>query len=144
MNGNNIKLNRAIFILSIIGTVVAVYVLQSFLRKTSIVCVNGGCEMVRKSPLSYIFGIPVPAFGLVGYSVMTVISFLRTIKDSIIYLRAILGIALFGICFTGWFTYTEIFLIKGICTWCALSAVNMWIIFFLAVGNYQIITKGNK
>lgn len=136
-----ITLNRIIFILSIIGTIIAIYVTQSFLRQSSIICINSGCETVRKSPFSYILGIPVPVFGLIGYSVMSIVSFLRTAMDSKILLNIILGISIFGICFTSWFTYTEIFLIKGICTWCAISAVNMWIIFFLTLKSYLLFKK---
>jgi|SRR3989338_587862 len=127
------KYNRIIFILSIIGVVMAIYVLQSFLRQSPIVCVNKGCELVRKSLYSYPLGIPVPAFGLIGYSLLVVFTFLRTTSKDKRLLNLILGIAIFGICFVTWFTYTELFIIKAICTWCAISAVNMYIIFFLTL-----------
>lgn len=116
-----------------------VYVLQSFLRQTGIVCLTGGgCEAVRKNALSYPFGIPVPAVGVAGYTFLMVISFLRTFKKNKGLLWGIFGMALFGICFVSWFTYTEIFLIKGICMWCAISAVNMYIIFGLTVKSLMI------
>ena len=35
-------------------------------------------------------------------------------------LKSILGIAIFGVLFVSWFTYTEVFIIKAICTWCAI------------------------
>jgi len=113
-----------------------IYVLQSFLRQTGIICLSGGgCEAVRKSALSYPFGIPVPAIGVVGYAFLVILTFLRTVNEKFEknLLSGILGMATFGICFVTWFTYTEIFLIKGICMWCAISAVNMYIIFGLAV-----------
>lgn len=126
-----IILNRTIFILSLAGFFMAIYVLQSFLRQTSIVCISSGCEVVRKSLYSYPFGIPVPAFGLVGYALLALLSFLRTTSTRKELLYAMLGIALFGVCFVTWFTLTELFLIKAICTWCAISAINMVIIFIL-------------
>jgi len=133
------SLNRIIFILSIAGLIMGVYVLQSFLRQTGIVCLTGGgCEAVRKNALSYPFGIPVPAVGVAGYTFLMVISFLRTFKKNKGLLWGIFGMALFGICFVSWFTYTEIFLIKGICMWCAISAVNMYIIFGLTVKSLMI------
>src|SRR3989338_1832961 len=131
---NNVVLNRIIFFLSLICIVLAIYVLQSFLRQTSIVCLNSGCELVRKSPYSYLFGfLPVPAVGLVGYSLLAILAFLRSAstKYSLFFLKIMLGIGLFGVFFVSWFTYTELFLIKAICTWCAVSAVNMFIIFSL-------------
>ncbi|MFC1646897.1 vitamin K epoxide reductase family protein [Patescibacteria group bacterium] len=144
MNNNPSKdlvLNRIIFILSLAGLAMAVYVLQSFLRESSIICLTGGgCEAVRKNAVSWPFGIPVPAFGLVGYAGLTLLSFLKTLKPEqesskslniLLVNKIMLGIAIFGVCFVTWFTYMEIFVIKGICTWCAISAVNMYIILFL-------------
>ena len=127
------RLNRTIFIFSILGIVVAVYVLQSFLRQAPIVCINSGCELVRKHPASYLFGIPVPAFGLIGYSILALLSFLRTLdfpsQLKMRFLLTMLGVSLFGVLFVAYFTFVEVFVIRGICTWCALSAVNMIIIF---------------
>lgn len=130
------QLNRLIFVLALVGVIVAVYVLQSFLRQSPIVCLNTGCEVVRKSSYSYPFGIPVPAFGLVGYTLLAIFAFLRTLRDKPWYLKVMLGIAIFGVAFVSWFTYMELFVIKGVCTWCAVSAVNMFIIFGLVCRSY--------
>ena len=129
--------NRIIFFLSIIGFFIAIYVLQSFLRGSSIICVNSGCELVRKSSASYPFGIPVPAFGLIGYIFLILLSFARTASSNKNLVLGQLGIATFGILFLGWFTYTEIFVIKAICTWCAISGVNMAIIFVLSLLTFK-------
>jgi uncharacterized membrane protein len=134
----NVFINRIIFILSIAGIIMAIYVLQSFLRQSSIICLTGsGCETVRKSPFSYIFGIPIPAFGLVGYAGLAILSFLKTLNLSTVNrqlsTKIMFAIAIFGICFVTWFTYMELFVIKGICMWCAISAVNMYGIFGLLI-----------
>lgn len=132
--GRSIAINRIIFVLSILGMVIALYVTQSFLRKTGIVCVNSGCELVRKNPASYLFGtIPVTSVGLVGYAALALLAFLKTSSKKPWILNTMLGIAIFGVCFVTWFTYTELFVIKGICTWCAISAVNMYAILFLVL-----------
>jgi uncharacterized membrane protein len=157
MNNSSKTLNRIIFILSILGIIMAVYVLQSFLRQTGILCLNGsGCELVRKSPVSYPFGIPVPAFGLVGYTGLAILSFLQTMTQNQParnashsdagwrtknLLKGMLGIAIFGICFVTWFTIMELFVIKGTCTWCAVSAVNMYIIFGLVVKSLSLSSR---
>lgn len=131
--------NRIIFVLALIGIVIAAYVTQGFLRQAPIVCVNTGCELVRKSPASYLFGfLPVPSVGLLGYTLIAIFAFLRTTSEANMkkWLYGILGMAAFGVCFVTWFTYTEIFVIKGICTWCAISAINMYVIFGLALKSY--------
>ncbi len=130
------NINRIIFVLSIVGIAMAIYVLQSFIRKTGIVCVTSGCELVRKSPASYLFGFfPVPAVGLIGYMILAVCAFLKTTnlssRTSLLVTRIMLGMATFGVLFVTWFTYTELFIIKGVCTWCLLSTVNMFVIFTL-------------
>jgi uncharacterized membrane protein len=146
MNSERTTINRVIFVLSILGIIMAVYVLQSFLRQTGIVCLNGsGCELVRKSPVSYPFGIPVPAFGLVGYTGLAILSFLHTLSHpqalSSKLLTGMLGIAIFGICFVSWFTIMELFVIKGVCTWCAVSAVNMYVIFGLVIKSWSLSSR---
>lgn len=130
-----------IFALSLLGILIAIYVLQGFLRGAPIVCVNTGCELVRKNPASYIFGIPVPAFGLVGYMFLTILSFLRTVSEKKWYLPTMLGIAIFGVCFVTWFTYTELFVIGGICTWCAISAFIMYVLGALLLKSYVLAKK---
>jgi uncharacterized membrane protein len=145
MNHELRTLNRIIFILSIAGVIMGTYVLQSFLRNTGILCLTGGgCELVRQSPISYPLGIPVPAFGVVGYLGLTILSFLRTMNNeprTMNLLKGMLGIAIFGICFVSWFSIMELFVIKGVCTWCAISAVNMYIIFGLVVRSLLITKK---
>lgn len=135
---NSHALNRIIFILSLVGVAIALYVLQGWMRQSPIVCLTSGCEAVRKSPASYIFGIPVPAVGLIGYSILALCAFLRTTGEKPWMLKTMLGMATFGVVFVSWFTYTEIFIIKGICTWCAISAVNMIVLFFLVQKSYEI------
>jgi uncharacterized membrane protein len=134
-----ILLNRVIFVLSLAGILMAAYVLQGWMRHSSIICLTGGgCTSVQKSSLSYPFGIPVPAIGLVGYTIIFILSFLRTASSNKNLLKGILGMATFGICFVSWFTYTEIFLIHGICMWCAISAVNMFVIFGLTIASLRL------
>lgn len=133
------RTNRILFILSLLGIALAIYVLQSFLRDAPIVCLNSGCEIVRKSPASKLFGFPVPGYGLVGYTILAVLAFLRTVTPKLNkqLLPWIVGIASGGVAFVAWFTYTELFVIRGVCTWCAVSAVNMVTIASLAWIEYR-------
>lgn len=139
----SVLLNRLIFVLSLLGVVVAIYVLQSFLRQAPIVCVNTGCELVRKSAASYPLGIPVPAFGLAGYSLLAILAFLKTTSKDKRIIKAMLGIGIFGVLFVSWFTYTELFVIGAVCTWCAVSAVNMTLIFLLVLWSYRLNNRNH-
>lgn len=133
--------NKLLFVLSFIGLLIAIYVTQSFVRNTGIVCVNSGCELVRKSAYSYMFGFfPVPAVGLIGYTILCICAFITSmVSDRVTRAtlsKIMLAVSLFGVLFVSWFTYMELFIIKGVCTWCAISAVNMYIILGLCVQPY--------
>lgn len=136
-----VLLNRIIFVLAIVGLLIAIYVTQSFLRQVGVVCVTSGCELVRKNPASYLWGVPVPAVGLVGYAVIAVLAFARSSSANINLLKGVLGMTIFGVGFTLWFTYTELFVIRGVCMWCAISTVNMFVLFGLAFASYLLETK---
>lgn len=137
--------NRIIFILSLTGLVMGVYVLQSFMRQTSVLCLTGsGCELVRKNPASYLYGIPVPGVGVAGYAVLSVLAFIRTLRSDRRLMYGILGMSLFGVFFVTWFTYTELFIIKGVCMWCAISAVNMYVICTLALLSSRSLNRKTK
>jgi uncharacterized membrane protein len=136
-----VLLNRIMFVLAIVGIIIAAYVTQSFLRKVGIVCVSSGCELVRKNPASYFWSIPVPSVGLFGYAAIAILAFARSSSKNINLLKGILGMTTFGVLFTSWFTYTELFVIHGVCMWCAISTVNMFVLFFLALKNYLLETK---
>ncbi len=135
------KANRILFVLSLVGVIVATYVLQSFLRNSPILCVNSGCELVRKSPLSKLFGIPVPAFGLIGYTFIGILSFAYTTKQTTFIPLVILLTTMFGVIFVTWFTYTELFSIKAICTWCVISAINMYAIFLISLQSIPLFKQ---
>lgn len=111
-----VPLNRLIFVLSILGVATATYVLQGWLRKAVIICPTGGCEAVSKNAVSYPLGIPVPAIGLAGYSFLAILAFLRSLSINhelkTKLLTAMLGMAIFGVCFVTWFTYLEFFVIR--------------------------------
>ena len=138
--------NRLIFLLSLFGLIVAGYVLQGYLRQSSVYCpVGGGCDLVRKSPYAWPFGIPVPAFGFVGYLTILSLSFFKTAiadaKKRYDVSLWIAGIATFGVGFVTWFTLTEAFLIGGFCSWCVVSAIVMYFIFGLVLTD---IYQGKK
>lgn len=149
MNQKFKTINRIIFVLSIAGLIMGAYVLQSFLRQTGVICLTGGgCDLVRTSPISYPFGIPVPAIGVAGYTGLAILAFLQTLstnqeRRTKNLLKAMLGIAIFGICFVTWFTFMELFVIHGICMWCAISAVNMYVIFGLVVYSLRRTPKSS-
>lgn len=103
----------------------AIYVMQSFLRDAPIYCLTSGCEVVRRHPASYLLGIPVPSYGLIGYATLLILllSYAQVSKPKLLDIARYITIG--GTIFVAWFTYTEAFIIHGFCMWCVISAINM-------------------
>jgi uncharacterized membrane protein len=128
------SLNRIIFILSIFGICIASYVLYSYVTGSPIVCVNQGCDLVRKSQYANVLGLPVPLYGLLGYTIISILSFLFTTnvswKSKIPLTRFVISFG--GFLFVSYLTYLEAFVIKGWCMWCVFSAIIMTTVFILS------------
>lgn len=125
--------NRVLFFLSLLGVAIAFYVLQGYLRNSPVVCLTNGCELVRKSPYSLLFGVPVSGYGLIGYGLLAILSFVRTFWSNRRISTIMLAIATGGAGFVVWFSAVQLFKIGGLCMWCLLSTVNMVTIFLLLV-----------
>lgn len=136
--------NRIIFVLSILGIAMASYVLQGALRHTTVVCLTSGCELVQKSPYSWLLGIPVSAYGLVGYSLLALLSFFRSFTGDARIYKTMLAIAIGGTGFVLWFSSVQAFKIGGFCMWCLLSTVNMITIFLLLGSEFTRTMKKGK
>ena len=135
-NKTQILLNRAIFFLALVGFAISAYLFYTYVQEKPIVCLNTGCEVIRDSPYSYIFGIPLPAFGLAMYLLVIVVSFLRTTLDKkehislakkLIFISSALGFLT-----SAYLTYLEAFVIKAYCIWCVASAIVVTLIFILS------------
>lgn len=143
----NLKLiNRIIFILSLFGLLIAGYVLYTYVTGSPIVCVNQGCDLVRKSPYANVFGLPVPLYGFVGYIIIAILSFLYTTnivwKNKIPLIRFVISAG--GFLFVSYLSFLEAFVIKGWCMWCVFSAIIMTTIFILSGINYFSLSKSRS
>lgn len=112
--------NTIIFALALVGFFIALYLSKQYLSGSPVICFTGGCEQVRLSPLSKIAGIPVPVYGLVGYSLIVIMAFLRTLSANLEkkLLKPIFYIALGGLIFSAYNNYVDWFLIKSFCQYC--------------------------
>lgn len=107
-------------------------------------CRVGSCETVNSSPWALFLGAPVAAWG-VGYYVATFALATAGLQDRFADSRR-LSLALvlmsgFGVVFSGWLTYLELFVIRAICQWCVVSAVIVTAIFLLCLWDYLRTTE---
>lgn len=140
-------LHIAGIIVAFLGLLVAAYMSWSELSGIPTSCPGGtegavgrpgalaiDCGFVQNSVYARIIGIPVALLGFVGYLAILAlwifqnrVAFLREYSHILVF-----GLALFGFLFSLYLTYTELFLIYTICTWCVASAILMTLVFIIA------------
>lgn len=121
---------KYIKILSFFGILLSVYLLwQRYFHPSIHPCsINStiNCDAIINGPVANTLGIPTPLYGLTGYIIIFISSFL--IKK-----KTILGMALFGLIFCLWIAYQELFLLRVICPVCILCQVTMIGVFILSI-----------
>lgn len=88
---------------------------------------TSSCQKVRESEFSSIAGIPVPYFGILyfllisGVIIFGLIRYEKLTSKQKSYYRAALGLLIAsGFIFEGIMSLIQIFVIKTICSWCAI------------------------
>jgi uncharacterized membrane protein len=127
----------ALSILALLGVCVALYMWAYAAGLTGpILCSVGDCEAVQASEFSKIGGIPVAAFGAVGYLALLVTA-LMGLRPGLQHSRLIPAILLVGgfagVVFTGYLTYLEAYVIHAWCQWCVSSAIIMVVVFLVSL-----------
>ena len=131
-------LNRMVVaILALLGLSVALYMVAYALGLTGpIICNVGSCETVQNSPYSRIGGIPVAAFGALGYMALLVVSIIG-LQPKFIGARwvslGLFGGGVVGVLFSAYLTYLEAYVIHAWCQWCVSSAIIMVLAFLFSI-----------
>jgi uncharacterized membrane protein len=89
-------------------------------------CGVGSCEAVQASRWATLLGLPVAAWGLGYYLALFAVALASTrprFEDSLGISALMLGLTGWGVVFSGWLTYLELFVIHAICRWCVVSAL---------------------
>jgi uncharacterized membrane protein len=125
-------------ILSVLGLAAALYLTYVETQNVAAVCGPvGDCNAVQASPFAKLFGfLPVGLLGAVGYVGIIAAWFVARSDGAYSRIAALLlfAMALFGVLFTVYLTYLELFVIYAVCIWCLSSAVLMSLILILSVG----------
>lgn len=146
---NLLMINRIIFILALVGLGVSLYLFVAYASHSPIACLSGeGCETVRSSPYSYLGGIPIPAFGLVGFVLIALISFLMTLGLGGVWIKylpaLLLGVSGVGFLFVAYLTALETWVIKSYCSWCLIAAFCQTLIFGLSWYQFTLKNESGK
>ena len=128
-------------LVALVGLFVAVYLT---LYKVGVIgtlaCGTGGCETVQLSRWSTFLGLPVAAWGVAYYMLVFALA-LASIQDRWAESRG-LALALliatgWGLLFSGWLTYLELYVIHAICRWCVVSACIAFVLFVLVLLDWR-------
>lgn len=124
------KIYFTVKILSVIGVILAVYLLwEQFTQSSFRPCtINAtiNCDAIISGEVAKTLGIPTPLYGLAGYIVIFIAAVLKKKK-------LLLGMASFGLAFCLWIAYKELFGLGVICPVCILCQIIMITVFSLAI-----------
>jgi uncharacterized membrane protein len=130
-----------IAVLALIGLLVAMYLwLYKLGLIASLSCKIGGCDTVNTSPWAMFLGQPVAFWGVLYYVGAFAAAYASTLERFAEDRRvALLLVALtgWGVLFSAYLTYLELFVIHAICMYCVISAVIVCVMFVLAVMEWR-------
>ena len=131
--------------LALIGVFVSTYLtLYKFGYIGSLQCAVGSCETVNTSRWATFLGLPVAAWGLGFYVAALALVFVglqERYADSRAVALALVALTGWGVLFSGWLTYLELFVIDAICIWCVTSAVIVLVMFVVSVAEYRELAR---
>ena len=126
-----------IALLALVGLFVAIYLaLYKLGMLGALSCTVGSCETVQLSPWAVFLGLPVAVWG-VGFYVLVLALALAGVQERLADARglslALVALTGWGLLFSAWLTYLELFVIQAICQWCVVSALIVVGLFVLSV-----------
>ena len=130
-----------IAVLALVGFFISVYLT---LFKLGIIgqlsCGSGSCDLVNLSAWGSFLGIPVAAWGVGYYASLFAIAFAgaheRWSAHPMVP-RLLLLLAGWGLLFSAYLTYLELFVIHAICRWCVVSALLVLTILAVVIWDWR-------
>ena len=132
-------MNRmAIAALALIGVFIATYMLFYSLGLVgTVVCgTSGGCEVVQNSRYAHFLGLPVAAWGLVGYFLMFLLALIGAqprFRGERWVAAGLLGLTGIAFAFSVYLSALEQWVIGAWCRWCIASAILATLAFLMAI-----------
>jgi uncharacterized membrane protein len=117
---------------SLLGALIALYLLLHSLGYSSLVCPISGCDKVQASPYSKILGIPVSAFGLALFLGLLAVGVYAILQNLAMPKLLLYGSSL-GMLGYLYFTFLEAFVIRAWCFWCVCSSLCMLVIWLCSL-----------
>ena len=126
-------------LLALLGLFDSLYLLWVYTSPTrTMVCVGSGCDAVRLSVYSHLWGIPMPVFGAAGYLAVALLIVAESLVPQALAIEVrytLAGATGFGFLFSLYLEYLQGSRIHAFCAWCITSGIIMTALFALAVYN---------
>lgn len=106
----------------------------------TLACGAGGCETVQMSRWATLFGLPVAVWGVGFYLALFVLALLGTTErflDEAWVSHALLVLTGWGVIFSAYLTYLELYVIHAICKFCVVSAILVTVLFLVSVFEWR-------
>src|ERR671933_2055178 len=103
-------------------------------------CSVGSCETVQLSRWATFLGLPVAVWGLGYYALVFTLAVVGTHERFLDSRGLALALALltgWGLIFSAWLTWLELFVIRAICQWCVVSAGLAAVLFAICVADWR-------
>ena len=120
--------------LSLLGFLIARYIYNKKKIKKPLMCpMRGNCDRVVSSKFSKVFGIPLEVLGMLHYLLM--IFLFVGIHFGVLHTEQTWVIieAGFGFLVSLYLIFIQAFVIRSWCTWCVLSAIISYFIFYIYI-----------
>jgi uncharacterized membrane protein len=135
-----------IALLALVGVFLALYLtLYKMGYIGHLACATGSCERVQSSRWSVLLGMPVAAWGVVFYAATFGVAFAGTQErwsESRGVSWVLFALTGWGVLFTTYLTWLELFVIRGICLYCVSSATLVVVLFVISALDLRMTGNG--
>lgn len=135
-----------LLILSLIGIVDASFLTYEHFSKRIPPCsvdIFADCGKVLASSYSTFFGIPIAIFGVIFYTIVLVFSW-KLIVTTDVWIPRLLLVTGVGAGFSIYFVYLQLVVIKAICLYCMVSAVNSIVLCITCLWMFKKYRSNDK
>lgn len=123
--------------LATVGLAISLYIWRKQVTGAPLLCLTRDCHRVINSPYARLFGVPNGALGALMFAALAVLAL--AIQGKFL-LPGLWVIALImtgaGLVLAAYLTYVQFFILRGLCSWCLLSATLTVAIFVLLLSRY--------
>lgn len=99
------------------------------------------CLKVQQSSYAKIFGIDNPWFGIIGFTILIILSFLNYSKENFFRRRIIIAAGILSGTMAIYFLYLQAFLIRAYCVFCifvdTISIILLILSFYITYKEYH-------